>query len=56
MANYPYLTNTGKITPFFLHIQEAGVPPKVTHHYLASVGFKSSNDRPLISLASTQST
>ncbi|MBI4200389.1 MAG: DUF5343 domain-containing protein [Chloroflexi bacterium] len=48
---YPYLNNTGKIRPFFEHIQEAAVPPSVKYAYLSSVGFKSKNDRPLITLA-----
>ena len=51
MTTYPYLNNVGKIVPFFQHIQSAGVPNTVNQHYLASVGFRSSNDRPLITLA-----
>ncbi len=50
MAKFPYTPQPAKAKPFFDHIQEAGVPPKVTIKYLESVGFKSSNDRYLISI------
>jgi hypothetical protein len=48
---YPYLNNTGKIGPFFQHIQESGVPQRVNNEYLSSIGYSSSNDRSLIALA-----
>lgn len=38
------------ISKFLTHIQGAGVPPKMTLQYLESVGFKSKNDRPLITI------
>lgn len=52
MAEYPYLNNTGKIVEFFKHMQEARVPTaKVSQKYLESVGFKSKDDRRLVSVA-----
>lgn len=50
MAEFPYSPTPAKVKPFFEHIQEAGVPPKVTQRYLESVGFKTKNDRYLISI------
>lgn len=50
MANYPYTLNTGKLTGFLKHIQKASVPDKVTQTYLSSAGFKSTNDRAIISV------
>lgn len=49
MANYPYTLNTRKLTEFLKHIQKASVPEeKVTHKYLSSAGFRSTNDRRII--------
>lgn len=48
MPDFPYLSNYGSLRKFLAHIQTAGVPAKVTLQYLESVGFKSTNDRPII--------
>lgn len=50
MIDYPYTSVTGKLKKFLGHIQSAGVPPKVNTQYLSSVGFKSTNDRRIISI------
>jgi hypothetical protein len=50
MAGYVYITNAARIGKFLETIQKAGVPPKLTIKYLESLGFKSNNDRPLISI------
>jgi hypothetical protein len=44
MAEFAYTPNPAGIRRFLAHIQQAGVPPKVTGTYLKSVGFRSSND------------
>ncbi len=49
MANFPYLTNPTRLKAFLKKIQEVGVPTKVTIKYLKGLGFKSSNDIPLVS-------
>ncbi len=46
--NYPYHVNSPNIKRFLEHIQSLGVPPKVTFQYLTSVGFKSTNDRAIL--------
>jgi len=46
--NYPYHVNSPNIKRFLEHIQSAGVPPKVTFQYITSVGFKSTNDRAIL--------
>ena len=48
MPNFPYMANPAIIKRFLDHIQTAKKPQKVTHKYLESAGFTSSNDRPLI--------
>jgi len=48
MASAIYTPTPASIPRFLAHIQTAGVPPKVSQEYLTSVGFKSTNDRPLI--------
>jgi len=48
MADFPYTMLPGNLKRFFSHIQAAGVPDKVTAQYLVKVGFKSTNDRPII--------
>lgn len=50
METFPYMTNPAKIKSFLEHIQTAKVPSKVTFNYLESAGFKSKNDRPLITI------
>lgn len=48
MADFPYSLVQGSMKKFFAHIQDAGVPTKVTISYLGQVGFKSKNDRAII--------
>ncbi len=48
--NYPYHVNTANVKKFLEHIQSAGVPPKVTFQYITSVGFKSKNDRAILTV------
>ena len=50
MAEYAYLTVTSKIKPFFDRILTSGIPSKVNYDYLKSVGFRSSNDRRMVSV------
>lgn len=50
MAKYPYVNVPTKLKKFLEHIQTAGVPEKVTRKYLEQVGFKSKNDRAIISV------
>ena len=47
-TNIPYSPNPTSVPKFLDHIQEAGVPDKVTQQYLVSVGFRSKNHRPII--------
>ena len=48
--NYPYHVNTANVKKFLDHIQSAGVPTKVTFQYITSVGFKSKNDRAILTV------
>jgi hypothetical protein len=50
MATYIYTTNPAKIRKSLETIQTAGVPPKLSYKLLASLGFKSKNDRALVSI------
>ncbi len=50
MAEFAYTPQPARIPKFFQHIQGTGVPTKVTQKYLETAGFKSKNDRYLISL------
>lgn len=47
-ADFPYITNPASLRKFLEKIRTVGVPEKVTIAYLASLGFKSANDRPII--------
>jgi len=50
MVEFPYTQKIESLKRFMEHIQEAGVPDKVTYQYLQVTGFKSSNDRRIISV------
>ncbi|SRR6266566_3499851 len=50
MTDFPYLTKTSAIKDFLEKIHETGVPAKIDQTYLPTIGFTSSNDRPLIPL------
>jgi Family of unknown function (DUF5343) len=47
-ADFPYLTNPASLRKFLEKIRTVGVPEKVSIAYVASLGFKSTNDRPII--------
>ncbi len=48
--NYPYHVNAANVKKFLEHIQSAGVPTKITFQYITSVGFKSKNDRAILTV------
>ena len=50
MADYIYMSNASKLKTFLDKIQEVGVPQKLTLKSLESMGFKSTNDRPLLAI------
>ena len=50
MPSFPYMTNPAKTKILLDHVQTAKVPTKVTYNYLEAAGFKSKNDRPLITI------
>src|SRR5262245_23970485 len=43
-----YLLTTGNVPEMLSAFQKAGVPTRVTFEFLKTLGFKSSNDRPVI--------
>jgi hypothetical protein len=47
-ADFPYMTNPATMRRFLEKVQTLGVPSKVTITFLNSLGFKSTNDRPII--------
>lgn len=50
MANFVYIVKTGSLKSFFRKIIDLGIPEKITTKWLESIGFKSSNDRAIMSL------
>lgn len=50
MAEYPYTIAITSLTKFLESIPKTGEPKKVTQEYLSAAGFKSSNDRQIISV------
>ncbi len=48
MAEYIYMTNPAKIRELLQKIQTVGVLDKLTLQSLSTLGFKSTNDRPLV--------
>jgi len=50
MADYPYTPNPAVIKTFFAKIRNAGVPDKVTIKYIEALGFKSKNDRNILTI------
>lgn len=44
------INNTGSLAKFLEAIKTAGVPERVTFEFLKTLGFKSSNDRPVITI------
>ena len=49
-GKYPYITVTGKLKKFIEMIPKMGVPPKLTQPTLPTLGFKSVNDRPIVTI------
>jgi len=47
---YPYLANTGNLTDFLNQMPRIAVPEKLTHKRLYALGYKSTNDRPIITI------
>ncbi|OHB69622.1 MAG: hypothetical protein A2W23_09240 [Planctomycetes bacterium RBG_16_43_13] len=45
-----YVNNVGNLSKFLNEIRSAGVPERVTFEFLKTLGFKSSNDRPIITV------
>lgn len=50
LGKYPYILNTGSLKRFLDTIPKIGTPPKITQNNLPSLGFKSSADRPIVSI------
>jgi len=50
MADFPYSPHAASAKRFLEHVQQAGVPEKVTQKYLEKVGFKSNNDRYILGI------
>ena len=50
MAEYSYTVVPGKLKDFLGKIRETGVPSKVTQKWMGSIGYKSTNDRSMISV------
>lgn len=48
MKKYIYIVNPAKLKNFLNKIQSIGVPDKFTRNDLVTLGFKSSNDRPIV--------
>jgi hypothetical protein len=48
MAEFPYTQVTGKLKSFFEKIQQVGKPDSVDKKWLASIGFRASNDPTII--------
>ena len=44
------INNTGSLATFLESIKTAGVPARVTFEFLKTLGFKSSNDRPILTI------
>jgi len=51
MAKAPYTPTPQNVKEFFETIQSLGIPPRVHRAYLATIGFKSSNDHSLIGVS-----
>jgi len=44
------MNNIGSLAKFLVRVKTAGVPDRVTFEFLKTLGFKSSNDRPIITV------
>jgi hypothetical protein len=50
MTAYPYTIATGRLKEFLLKLKDIGVPPNIKQRWLESLGYKSKNDRPFLSI------
>ena len=50
MADFPYINTTGKLREFISKIDDMGVPDSVSTKWLPTVGFGSTNHRPLVGI------
>ncbi len=50
MAEFAATQNTGTLTKFIQGIPQRGIPPKITIEHLTSLGFKSTNDRSVVTV------
>jgi len=50
MGKYPYILNSGSLRRFLETIPKIGTPSKITQPSLPTLGFKSSADRPIVSI------
>jgi len=48
MVDIPYTSNTGKLKEFLSTIRTIGVPNSASQDWFQQIGFKSSNDRPIL--------
>jgi len=46
--SYPVVQSTKKLKSFLTEISSRGIPDKITFSYLSSIGYKSSNDRQIL--------
>lgn len=46
--SYPYIQSQSRLKSFLTEISSRGIPEKITVKYLESIGYTSSNDRPII--------
>jgi hypothetical protein len=49
-SDYPYAAVPSKLKEFLEKIRGTGVPPKATYNWLETIGFKSKNDRTVITV------
>lgn len=50
MVDYPYIQNTGRLKSFLDSIPKIGVPDKINTQTLPMLGYKSTNDRPIVKI------
>jgi hypothetical protein len=50
LGKYPYILNTGRLKSFVEKIPKIGTPAKINTSTLPTLGFKSTNDRPIASI------
>lgn len=50
LVDYPYILNTGRLKKFIEMIPRIGVPDKINTLTLPTLGFKSTNDRPIVKI------